>query len=77
MDRPAAGSHPPRPERGQLVSCLIGGMHDGAELYEVWCHPADTADLVAGGLVVVNGKPARAFLVDRLAYADTLRVLVG
>lgn len=74
VDRPAAGSHAPRPERGQLISCLIPAHHDGQELYEVWCHPDDTAELLDGGIRSVNGRPARAFLVDRQAHADTLRI---
>jgi hypothetical protein len=66
--RPEPGTNSPRPARGQLESCLISGT-DG--LHEVWCHPDDTAELLQG--VTVNGVPCHVELVDRLAYADTLR----
>jgi hypothetical protein len=69
--RPRPGSHPPRPARGTLDSCLIPGR-DG--VHEVWCHPADTAELLRG--IVVNGVACEVRLVDRLAYADTLRITV-
>lgn len=74
--RPEPGSHTPRPAPGTLESCLNPAHHDGQLLYEVWCHPADTDDLLQGGIRRVNGAPAKVVLVDRLACADQLRIHV-
>lgn len=59
-----------------MESCLNAANHDGYAIYEVWCHPDDTAGLLSGGLSRVNGVEARAWLVDRLAFADQLRVIL-
>ena len=71
---PSPGSHSPRPARGQIVSAMY--YEPGADIFEVWVHPDDTADLLAGGIRRVNGLPVSVIVVDRLAYADQLRICV-
>lgn len=71
--RPAPGSHPPRPKQGSPELCFAAAAQG---LYELWVHPDDTAALT-GDAVVVNGRRGRGELVDRLAFADQIRVVLG
>lgn len=66
--RPQPGTHAPRPARGELVGCTNAPLPA-----EVWCNPDDTAAFLADG-IVVNGVRCRVQVVDRLAYADQLRI---
>jgi hypothetical protein len=49
-------------------------QHEGSAIFEVWCHPDDTAGLLDGGIKTLNGIPVRVELVDELPFADQLRV---
>lgn len=71
--RPLPGSHPPRPQRGAPELCFAA---EARGLYELWVHPDDTAGFLTPELVV-DGRPARGELVDRLAFADQVRVVLG
>jgi hypothetical protein len=74
--RPMPGTHSPRPRRGTMESALNEANHAGVGISEVWVHPADTADLLNGGIEYVNGHRVYVTVVDRLAFADQLRIVV-
>lgn len=66
----------PRPARGELESAMSPAEHEGKAIFEVWCHPDDTASLLDGGIRTLNGMPVRVELVDTLPYADQIRITV-
>jgi hypothetical protein len=65
----------PKPRRGELESAMNQADHDGAGVFEVWCHPDDTAGLLDGGIKTLNGFPVSVTLVDELPFADQLRIV--
>jgi hypothetical protein len=40
----------PKPARGELESAMNPADHEGKTIFEVWCHPDDTASLLDGGI---------------------------
>lgn len=72
--RPLPGSHSPRPARGAPETCFAAELDDRG-VYELWVHPDDTAGML--GEVAVNGRRGRGELVDRLAFADQVRLTLG
>jgi hypothetical protein len=65
----------PKPRRGELESAMAQAGHEGAVVFEVWCHPDDTAGFLDGGIRTLNGVPVSVELVDSLPFADQLRII--
>jgi hypothetical protein len=71
------GSFTPRPKRGELETCLNEAAHEGGSgIFEVFCHPGDTASLLDGGIKTVNGLPVHVEVVGQWPEADQLRITV-
>lgn len=72
MLRALPGSHAPRPARGAPLPCFTFETPERC-VYEIWTHPEDTGALT--GEVVVDGRRGHGEVVDRLAFADQVRIV--